>query len=302
MARAGRDAKIDSRSARVALSARREPYWAVISKGCAVGYRKGAAGGTWIARFRDAAGKQHYNALGAADDAMDSDGGGLCLTYAEVQRKAGEWFKLAARGFEEEGAPTVTDAPAGKSATVGGGIQRRDVMGRHKFPVEKSQTLELSRYTFALIISMANKLNSGASSHLIKKFGIGVEAWRVLALIAALGREINAQQICQLSGMDKGAVSRTLRSMKSKGLIVVRTDEDDGRLKFVSFLPDGKKMHDLIVDFHLEREKSFLSVLTAAEVDVFIDLLTRTRANLPNVEVASAAYAQERWHSLESRR
>ncbi|MDB5407632.1 MAG: MarR family transcriptional regulator [Rhodospirillales bacterium] len=302
MARTGRNAKIDSRSARVKLSARREPYWALISKGCAVGYRKGAAGGTWIARYRDAAGKQRYNALGAADDAMDSDGGGLCLNYAEVRRKADEWFKSAARGFAEEGAPTVTDAPAGESSIVGGGNQRRDVMGRRKFPIERPQTLELSRYTFALIISMANKLNSGASSHLIKKFGIGVEAWRVLGLIAAIGREINAQQICQFSGMDKGAVSRTLRSMKSKGLIVVRTDEDDGRLKFVSFLPEGKRMHDLIVDFHLEREKSFLSVLTAAEVDVFIDLLTRTRANLPNVEVASTAYAQERWHSLESRR
>jgi DNA-binding MarR family transcriptional regulator len=302
MARTGRNAKIDSRSARLKLSARREPYWAVVSKGCAVGYRKGAAGGTWIARYRDAAGKQRYNALGAADDAMDSDGGGLCLNYAEVRRKADEWFKSAARGFAEEGAPTVTDAPAGESSIVGGGNQRRDVMGRRKFPIERPQTLELSRYTFALIISMANKLNSGASSHLIKKFGIGVEAWRVLGLIAAIGREINAQQICQFSGMDKGAVSRTLRSMKSKGLIVVRTDEDDGRLKFVSFLPEGKRMHDLIVDFHLEREKSFLSVLTAAEVDVFIDLLTRTRANLPNVEVASTAYAQERWHSLESRR
>jgi DNA-binding MarR family transcriptional regulator len=303
MARTVRNAKINSRSARVKLSVRREPYWAVISKGCAIGYRKGGSGGTWIARYRDDAGKQHYNAMGAADDAMDSDGGGLCLTYAEVQRKADEWFKLAARRFEEDGSPsgpdTVTDALAGEPFTVvGDGIQRRGFVERRKFPAEKRQTLELSRYTFALIISMANKLNGGASTHLIKKFGIGVEAWRVLALIAAIGHEINAQQICQFSGMDKGAVSRTLRSMKSKGLIVLRTDEDDGRLKLASFLPKGKKMHDLIVDFHLERERSFLSVLSDAEIEIFIDLLTRTRANLPNVEVASATYAQEHWHSL----
>ena len=88
----------------------------VISKGCAIGYRKGSGGGTWIGRYRDDAGKQHYNALGAADDAMDADGGGLCLTYAEVQRTADEWFKLAARGFEGEGPRngpyTVKDALA----------------------------------------------------------------------------------------------------------------------------------------------------------------------------------------------
>jgi integrase len=116
MARTVRNAKLDSRSARTKLPARREPYWVVISKGCAVGYRKGSGGGTWIARYRDDTGKQHYNALGAADDAMDADGGGLSLTYADAQRTADQWFKLAARGFEgpapKSGPYTVKDAIA----------------------------------------------------------------------------------------------------------------------------------------------------------------------------------------------
>jgi integrase len=106
MARTVRNAKLDSRSARSKLPIRREPNWVVISKGCALGYRKGHRGGTWIARYRDDAGKQHYTALGAADDALDTDGGGLCLTYADAQRKADKWFKLAARGFEEGFAST----------------------------------------------------------------------------------------------------------------------------------------------------------------------------------------------------
>lgn len=114
MARTVRNAKLDSRSARSKLTARREPYWVVISKGCAIGYRKGAGGGTWIARYRDDTGKQHYTALGAADDAMDADGGGLCITYADAQRQADDWFKLAARGFEDNapqsGPYTVKDA------------------------------------------------------------------------------------------------------------------------------------------------------------------------------------------------
>ena len=116
MARTVRNAKLDSRSARAKLPARREPYWVVVSKGCAVGYRKGTGGGSWIARYRDDAGKQHYNALGAADDAMDADGGGLCFTYAEAQRQADKWFKLAERGFEDDapqsGPYTVKDALA----------------------------------------------------------------------------------------------------------------------------------------------------------------------------------------------
>lgn len=116
MARTVRNAKLDSRSARAKLAARREPYWVVIAKGCALGYRKGGKGGTWIARYRDDVGQQNYHAIGAADDALDSDGGTVCLTYAEAQRAADDWFKLAARGFEEEaprsGPYTVNDALA----------------------------------------------------------------------------------------------------------------------------------------------------------------------------------------------
>lgn len=106
MARTVRNAKLDSRSARAKLQARREPYWQVITKGGALGYRKGSKGGNWIARYRDDLGKQHYNALGAADDALDAEGAGLSLSYAEAQRAAASWFELAARGFEEATTPT----------------------------------------------------------------------------------------------------------------------------------------------------------------------------------------------------
>jgi integrase len=113
MARTVRDAKLDTRSARVKLAPRREPYWRPISKGCALGYRKGSTGGTWIARFRDDSGKQRYQSLAAADDAMDADGI-VCLSYAEAQREAGEWFKVAASGFSSEtprsGPYTLKDA------------------------------------------------------------------------------------------------------------------------------------------------------------------------------------------------
>ena len=102
MARTVRNAKLDSRSGRSKLPIRREPHWVVISKGCALGYRKTSGNGTWIARYRDDAGKHKYQSLGAADDSMDADGGGLCISYAEAQRKADAWFKLAARGFTEK--------------------------------------------------------------------------------------------------------------------------------------------------------------------------------------------------------
>ena len=63
MARTVRNAKIDTRSARAKLAKRREPYWVVLTQGCAIGYRKGKNGGSWIARWRGPDGKQRYHAL-----------------------------------------------------------------------------------------------------------------------------------------------------------------------------------------------------------------------------------------------
>jgi hypothetical protein len=40
MARTIRNGKLDTRSARSRLTLRREPYWTVISEGCALGYRR----------------------------------------------------------------------------------------------------------------------------------------------------------------------------------------------------------------------------------------------------------------------
>ena len=113
MARTVRNGKIDTPSARARLARRVAPYWTVIHKGAAVGYRKGAKGGTWIARLRDDAGNQHHEAIGAADDATEADGVTV-LAYAQAQTKAREWFARKERELHGEPATpgkwTVADA------------------------------------------------------------------------------------------------------------------------------------------------------------------------------------------------
>jgi integrase len=112
MARTVRSAKLDTRSARGKLRARREPYWQPITPGFALGYRKGATGGTWIAKRYDptATPKRAYRAMGPADDTMDADGATV-LSFAQSQEKAREWFAEQARPKSwNEGDYTVKDA------------------------------------------------------------------------------------------------------------------------------------------------------------------------------------------------
>jgi len=108
MARTVRNPKIDTRSAREKLPKRREPYWTVLSAGCALGYRKGAKGGSWIAKFRTDDGKRRLEALGAADDTRDPDGLSV-FSFSQAQARARAWFDRKAR--EEAGDLAPLDRP-----------------------------------------------------------------------------------------------------------------------------------------------------------------------------------------------
>lgn len=98
---------LESPSARAKLKARREPYWVTLHRGCAIGYRKGSLGGTWIARRieRSADGKhaKHYEALGPADDLNDGQG----LTYKQAHDEARRLFGVPAAASAKL---TVADA------------------------------------------------------------------------------------------------------------------------------------------------------------------------------------------------
>ena len=63
----------------------------MISEGCALGCRRGAKGGYWIAKFRDEFGQRRYEAIGAADDAREPDGVSA-LSFAQAQERARKFF------------------------------------------------------------------------------------------------------------------------------------------------------------------------------------------------------------------
>lgn len=103
MARLVRDAAMETRSARLRLGVRDEPYWRTIEIGLHLGYRKRKAGGTWTARLRKTAGGYKEKRLGLADDTQDADGVAV-LSYPDAQAAARSWWvadRRRAKGFSE---------------------------------------------------------------------------------------------------------------------------------------------------------------------------------------------------------
>src|SRR6516162_9722792 len=113
MARTVRDANLETRTARLRLPIRSEPYWRGLEKGLALGYRRRARGGTWLARRRDEAGSYAEHRIGTTDDLQDADGV-VILDYSQAQRAARQWWRTERRREEghdtPEGPFTVKDA------------------------------------------------------------------------------------------------------------------------------------------------------------------------------------------------
>jgi integrase len=84
--------RIDTPTQRLRLKARREPYWAKLQARGYLGFRRTADGGTWVARWRDDQGKQHYRALRLALAAPEG-------AFDEAARLARAWFRQAAAGI-----------------------------------------------------------------------------------------------------------------------------------------------------------------------------------------------------------
>ena len=104
------------------LAKRREPYWQKLQAGAYLGFRRGSD--TWVARYRDAALKQHYNALG---EVMD---------YDDAKKAAEAWLaQMSSTPVKVVSRGTVRDAlesylgylrEQGRSGTA------TEVVGRYK--------------------------------------------------------------------------------------------------------------------------------------------------------------------------
>lgn len=151
--------------------------------------------------------------------------------------------------------------------------------------------VDLDRHVPALLAWVANKLSRGVSQHFLHVFGVGIETWRCLMLLAVHG-SITAPEVCRVVGMDKASVSRAFKAMEAQGLITLALAPGDGRLRVATLTKKGRRLHDQLLGIALERERAFLSVLRPAEQATLVRLLQRLHENLPHAEAATTRYVE----------
>lgn len=149
--------------------------------------------------------------------------------------------------------------------------------------------IDLDRYVPGLLTMVNSALTRGASAAYLSVYAVGIETWRILVMLA-IEPQVTAQRMVQLLDADKGAISRTFKTMCAEGLLTLAPDAHDRRLRHAVITAKGRALHDRIVRLALLREDAALSVLSDAEVQTLRDVLRRINGNLAHVEAASAAF------------
>ena len=149
-----------------------------------------------------------------------------------------------------------------------------------------AHALNLDNYVPAYLTYLAGKVSSSASAAYRPKFGVGITDWRIMALLAS-EPWISAGRVCDVIGLDKAAVSRSVRAMKSNGMVDVQQTDDDQSRQLIALTRKGLALHDRIVKLSLQRERQLLTNFSAAERKLLIKFLSRMHAQVVETNAAS---------------
>ncbi len=148
---------------------------------------------------------------------------------------------------------------------------------------KKPKLLNRKNYIPFYLINIANQYSRGASRIYLRLFGIGVIEWRMLSVIS-IEKVVTANQICAAIHLDKGAASRSLKTLVSRDLVNIYADAQDSRKRLVSLTQKGIALHDEIIKIALAREKHLTANFTAEEHDMAVKLLKKMNENLTHID------------------
>jgi DNA-binding MarR family transcriptional regulator len=140
--------------------------------------------------------------------------------------------------------------------------------------------IDAARFIPAWLSHLNNRLSSGASQIYLRRFGVGINEWRVLSMLAQ-EPQITAARVGQNLGLHKAIVSRSVHDLESKGLLTLQYRAGQRLLELTDA---GHALHDEMIVVALARERMLLAGFSDKERDTLLGLLRRMHANLPAVD------------------
>lgn len=132
--------------------------------------------------------------------------------------------------------------------------------------------LPLRRFVTYRISRVQAKLNAQASRILHKTSGITLTQWRVIALVGAAG-QTQSSKLSKEAALDKGLLSRNLKTLIEQGVVASRTDSGDHRVQVLSLTDKGRAIFEKTLPVTRARQTQLREGLTDEELRVFHKVL-----------------------------
>jgi DNA-binding MarR family transcriptional regulator len=142
--------------------------------------------------------------------------------------------------------------------------------------------LDLGGYVPYFLTAISNTWSRSSSRLYLERFGVGVTEWRVISQLA-IEPDIAAQRICEVIGLDKGAVSRSVAALVAGGHVREHPDARDARRQVLALTQTGYALHDRLIALATTREKLLLADFSEEEQTQLRGFLRRLHARLPEL-------------------
>ncbi|MCV6622584.1 MAG: MarR family winged helix-turn-helix transcriptional regulator [Cellvibrionaceae bacterium] len=130
--------------------------------------------------------------------------------------------------------------------------------------LEKEPSLILNQFLPFRLVNIAKRVSDTYSWVYNREFGLSIPEWRILA---RLGEQpgLSSKLIGEITLMDKSKVSRGVKQLEDKGLLVKNKDQQDNRVYYLSLTEAGQQLYHSIVPTALDWEAELLQALDVSE-------------------------------------
>ncbi len=155
-----------------------------------------------------------------------------------------------------------------------------------KTPSGSETIIELENFLPYRLSVLANVVSRTLAEDYSRRFDLSVGEWRVMAVLARFPNS-SANQVAELSAMDKVRVSRSVSRLLNANRLVRDTDPEDRRRSVLRLSEGGQQIYKAITPTALDYEASVLQALSSQEQSVFFALMDKLSARANELEESS---------------
>lgn len=158
-----------------------------------------------------------------------------------------------------------------------------------KDPGAAGENLKINEFLTFHLLRLASLAKGSVAREYLDPAGLSVPEWRLLATVVSFS-PIPFADITAMTTMDKGQVSRTLRSAQAKGYVATELVPVDRRTAesnsssisrvMVTVTPAGREIYEKVMPVAQRYQTGLLELMNPEERKVMLDVLQRLYRHL----------------------